>query len=141
LPPFKAAVDTTSILVIVVGHTKCGGAMASFAAAQSGHDPTRTIKELPASNPINKWLTPLTKLGLSLKYELSSKSDDEALQFLIEENVRRQVGNICKTKVIREAWEHEVEGEGKRVRVHGWIYDLESGILKDLNITRGPGDC
>ncbi len=112
--------------------------MASFSAAQSGHEATRTIKELPASNPVNKWLTPLTKLGLSLKYELSSKPNDEALQYFIEENVRKQVENISKSKVIKEAWEHEAEGKGRKVRVHGWVYDLGSGLLKDLEITQGP---
>jgi len=41
--------------------------------------------------------------------------------------------------VIKEAWEHEVEGKGRKIRVHGWIYDLSTGLLKDLEITQGPG--
>jgi len=130
--------DTTPILVVVVGHTKCGGAAASLAAVKAGSEATRTIQELPASNPMNRWLIPLTTLGISLKSQLTSKSDDEALQFLIEENVKKQVDEICKTNVIIEAWKNELEGKGKKVRVHGWIYDLGSGLLRDLKISRGP---
>ena len=130
--------DTTPILVVVVGHTKCGGATASLAAVKAGSEATHTIQELPASDPLNRWLIPLTTLGISLKSQLTSKSDDEALQFLIEENVKKQVDEICKTNVIIEAWKNELEGKGKKVRVHGWIYDLGSGLLRDLKISRGP---
>jgi len=83
-------------------------------------------------------LTPLTTLGISLKSKLTSKPDNEALQFLIEENVKKQVDEISKSCVIKEAWKNEVEGNGRPVRIHGWIYDLGSGLLRDLKITRGP---
>ena len=127
-----------AIPVVVVGHTKCGGATASLAAVKAGSEATRTLQDLPATDPLNQWLTPLTTLGISLKSKLTSKSDDEALQFLIEENVKKQVDEICRTSIIKEAWKNEVEGKGKKVRVHGWIYDLGSGLLRDLEITRGP---
>ena len=136
--PNKLFLTLTSIPVVVVGHTKCGGAAASLAAVKAGSEPTRTLHDYPASNPLNKWLTPLTKLGISLKSKLTSTSDDQALQLLIEENVKKQVDEISKTCVIKEAWKNEVEGKGRAVRVHGWIYDLGSGLLRDLVITRGP---
>jgi len=125
-------------LVVVVGHSKCGGVTASLVAAQRDSDPSITIAEHPASSPLNLWLAPLTKFALRLKSQYSSKSQDDALQFLIEQNVKTQVDNIAKSEVMKETWKHEIEGKGRKVRVHGWVYDLGTGLLKDLETTRGP---
>jgi carbonic anhydrase len=121
-----------------VGHSKCGGVTAALVAAQNNSDPSITITEHPASSPLNLWLAPLTKFALQLKSQFSSKSQDDALQFLVEQNVRTQVDNIAKSEVMKETWKHEIEGSGRAVRVHGWVYDLGTGLLKDLDTTRGP---
>jgi carbonic anhydrase len=40
--------------------------------------------------------------------------------------------------VIEDVWKHELEGKGRKVRIHGWVYELSTGLLKDLNVTREP---
>ena len=123
-----------------MGHSKCGGVTAALVASQANSDPSITIQDHPASSALNRWLAPLTKFALELKPQFSSKSQDDALQFLVEQNVRAQVASIAKSEVMKETWKHETEGSGRKVRVHGWVYDLGTGLLKDLETTRGPSD-
>ncbi|KAJ7510051.1 carbonic anhydrase [Mycena galericulata] len=126
--------------VVVVGHTECGGAVACFGAASS---PTFSPSAascvvdpgLAADAPLNEWLTPLTKLVASLK--LSSVPKEEAMPLIVEENVKMQVDNLCSVQTIVDAWAHKSR-QGKDVWVHGWVYDLAKGELRDLNISRGP---
>ncbi|KAJ3511056.1 hypothetical protein NLJ89_g4316 [Agrocybe chaxingu] len=130
--------------IVVVGHSNCGGAAASLAAAtspevsccaQNGSNCLQTIPTLPPDNPINKWLQQLTKLAFSLG--ISTAPKDEALSLLIEENVKGQVENLSKLEVIRDAWQN-AEAQGKELWIHGWVYEIETGLLSDLNISRGP---
>lgn len=121
--------------VVVVGHSECGGVTACLKAAQNHSDgPITTIPSLPPDAPLNRWLDPLTNHILSLP--LSSMPKEEALPIVIQENVKWQVEHICKTKVITEAWSNS--DPKKQVWVHGWIYDLASGRLRDLRISRSP---
>ena len=48
---------------------------------------------------------------------------------MCELNVVQQVANICHTAIVQRAWE-----SGQELAVHGWIYSIEDGILKDLNV-------
>jgi len=41
-------------------------------------------------------------------------------------------------EVMKEVWKEEVAGTGRKVRIHGWIFDLSTGRLRDLGVTRGP---
>ncbi|KAF8335958.1 carbonic anhydrase [Cantharellus anzutake] len=78
---------------------------------------------------LGRWLSPL----VSLAGELGPLEDrSKAVLRLIEKNVKMQVQTICETETIRKAWSN-----GKNVRVHGWIYALETGILRDLDISQG----
>jgi carbonic anhydrase len=77
-------------------------------------------------------LAPLTELVTSL--DVCSKAAPEALPVIVEENVKVQVANVLKTDTIARAWE-----AGKPVHVHGWVYLVEEGRLKDLQISQGPG--
>ena len=52
--------------------------------------------------------------------------------------MRQQVENILQSDVIRSAWEKAARGEAKSVYVHGWVYELESGRLRDLGVSHGP---
>ncbi|TFK79859.1 hypothetical protein K466DRAFT_605813, partial [Polyporus arcularius HHB13444] len=54
------------------------------------------------------------------------------LTALVEANVRVQVENIALSDVMQRAW-----AKGRDVQVHGWVYELESGRLRDLGITVG----
>ncbi|KAF7304956.1 Glycoside hydrolase family 16 protein [Mycena kentingensis (nom. inval.)] len=127
--------------VVIVGHSECGGAAACFGAAHSSaFSETATDlvidPSLPADAPLNQWLTPLTKLVASLK--LSSVSKAEALPVIVEENVKKQVENLSKASTIVNAWAHKSK-QGKDVWIHGWVYDLAQGQLRDLGRTN-PGE-
>jgi carbonic anhydrase len=57
------------------------------------------------------------------------QNDKEKINLLCELNVVEQVANICHTTVVQKAWK-----SGQELGVHGWIYSIEDGILKDLNV-------
>ncbi|KDR81755.1 hypothetical protein GALMADRAFT_59568 [Galerina marginata CBS 339.88] len=118
--------------VVVVGHTSCGGAGACLAAAQSptfsSNGPIATIPTLPADADLNKWLDPLTRLAASLKL---APDQGDAVNILVEANVKKQVDNLAKTEIMRNAW-----AKGQKLSVHGWVYELGTGLLKDLNVSR-----
>jgi len=103
----------------------------------------------PASvpdGPLVRWLTPLIKLADSLG--LGSKPQAEAVDILVSrtslrcslrltvppyqvrESVKKQVENVVQTDIIQHAWAKKND-----VRVHGWVYELETGKLKDLGVT------
>ncbi|KAG5637135.1 hypothetical protein H0H81_005664 [Sphagnurus paluster] len=121
--------------VVVVGHSECGGAAACLGAVQdpsfSEYGPIATISKLPPSDPLNRWLEPLTRHAASLN--LSNTPKAQALPIIVDENVKRQVENLSKTRTLVNAW-----AANKKVWVHGWVYDLATGRLRDLNVTKGP---
>ncbi|KAI0648009.1 carbonic anhydrase [Trametes meyenii] len=104
--------------VIVVGHTKCGGVDACYRAV---HDPCSA----PLGGVLGRWLAPL--VDLVREHPCLSQSEFE------EENVRAQVANIAETKAMKEVWAE------RRVQVHGWMYDLSTGLLRDLDVCREGG--
>jgi len=93
--------------VVIVGHTVCGGAIASLKAAASSNETPDS-----ESTPLSRWLAPLTNLARSLPISLAPPP--EALNLLIEENIRRQVDNLAKTETILNAW-----SKGEDVWIHG----------------------
>jgi carbonic anhydrase len=107
--------------VIVVGHSQCGGADACLKG--SSKPPTEP------TTPLDRWIIPLTDLARSL--DLAGKPAEEALALLVKENVKMQVENLAKSATIVNAW-----NQRKGVWIHGWIYDLPSGRLRDLGISR-----
>ncbi|KAF9644965.1 carbonic anhydrase [Thelephora ganbajun] len=111
--------------VVVVGHSNCGGAAACVKAASA------PPPDGPPNTPLLRWLEPLTNLARSLSVNLLPST--EAISLLVTENVKQQVQNVIETETIKEAW-----ARGEDVRIHGWVYDLSTGILSDLGITRGP---
>ncbi|KAF9053899.1 carbonic anhydrase [Hymenopellis radicata] len=123
--------------VVVVGHTECGGCSACFAACPGyvAGVPTVTVPGLSSDDPINRWLDPVTALAASL--HLSSAPKEEALPILVEENVKLQVDNVCMAPAIVNAWANK-SAKGKDIFVHGWVFDLGTGKLNDLGISRGP---
>ena len=127
--------------VVVVGHSECGGAAACLNALQrpsiSVDEPISTIPSLSPDAPLNRWLDPLTKHLRSL--QLSDMPREVALPIVVQENVKRQVEHVCKTQPMIDAWSN-VDPERRNVWVHGWVYDLASGRLRDLEISRGPAE-
>jgi carbonic anhydrase len=54
---------------------------------------------------------------------------DERADRLCELNVKMQVANVCATTIVQDAW-----GRGQELAVHGWIYSLADGLLRDLDV-------
>lgn len=116
-------------IVVVVGHSFCGGCGAALNAYRNS---TLPDPHLPASAPINRWLQPLVQLVTALKIP-NDTSHSEALSRVITENIKAQVNSVASSDTIQHAW-----GTGQTVYVHGWMYYLEYGRIVDLNITQGP---
>ncbi|KAA1472334.1 carbonic anhydrase [Dentipellis sp. KUC8613] len=123
--------------VIIVGHTHCGGAAACYEAAlaqaqSQSQSPSQAAPEAPTT-PLARWLAPLTALVASLR--LSTTPAAQAMPLIVEENVRAQVANVVAAPPLQGAW---ADPARKKVWVHGWVYEVENGTLKDLGVTQGP---
>lgn len=90
---------------------------------------------LPADAELNRWLTPLTELAVSSG--VNQLKPEEALPMLVELNVKAQVENLTKNSIIQNAWAGKGRS-GKDVYVHGWVFDIGEGKLKNLDISSGP---
>jgi len=110
--------------IVVVGHTRCGAAAAAL-------DPLSIIN-LPT---LVRWLTPLIKLAASLNLRPSTPPSYDDVLKVVEANVRQQVKNVIAALNARNAEETTAETEQKTgVTVHGWVYQVEDGKLRDLNV-------
>jgi carbonic anhydrase len=83
------------------------------------------------TTPLARWLAPLT--ALAGKLDLKDIPESEALTKIVEASVRAQVENVAATGPVKDAW----AGGKKNLWVHGIVYELETGTLRDLGITRG----
>ncbi|KAG2359812.1 carbonic anhydrase [Suillus spraguei] len=110
--------------VVLVGHSICECVQEAIvnAAAAKPADP---------NNPIERWLTPLSELVRTL--DLSGLDESEALDLVTKANINKQVENICNSEPIVTAW-----ADGKRVSVHGWLYDLATGRIRELVVRSLP---
>ena len=103
--------------VIVCGHYGCGGVKAALENRKHGL--------------IDNWLRHIQDVGHTHQAQIAAIPDDtERFDRMCELNVIEQVVNVCRTTVVQDAWEH-----GQPVVVHGWIYRVEDGLLRDLNVT------
>ncbi len=102
--------------IIVCGHHHCGGVKAALESKRHGL--------------IDNWLRHIQDTANLYQEELVKIADDgERVNRLCELNVVKQVLNVGETTIVQDAWER-----GQNVRVHGWIYSLTDGIIKDLNV-------
>ena len=103
--------------IIVCGHIGCGGVKASMEDESHGL--------------IDNWLNHIKNVYRFHKEKLDAiESEEEKVDTLCELNVIEQVANVCNTTVLRNAWDR-----GENITVHGFIYNLRDGILKDLNVS------
>ena len=72
---------------------------------------------------------------MATKLNLARADPEHALPVLVEANVRKQVENLCEAAPLRKVWDEE---SARRVWVHGLLYEVESGTLKDLGVSYGP---
>jgi carbonic anhydrase len=100
--------------VIVCGHYNCGGIKAAMSHQNFGL--------------INKWLRHIKDIYRFYKHELLTIQDETArLNRLVEINVYEQLRNISETTIVQRMWKKH-----KQPYLHGWVYDLESGYIKQL---------
>ncbi len=118
LSVIQFAVDVLKVKhIMVVGHYGCGGVRAALFGDRLG----LVDNWLHHVNDVrDKHAEALEKIGLS----------DARANRLCELNVVEQVINVCQTTILRDAWDI-----GQDVAVHGWIYGLKDGQLRDLNVT------
>lgn len=104
--------------VIVCGHYGCGGVSAALKDEKLGL--------------IDNWLRHVQDVRWKYSSEIDKlETEQEKHSRLCELNVVEQVRNLCDTTIVREAWRR-----GQSLIVHGWIYGLDDGLLKDLGVSR-----
>ena len=102
--------------IIVCGHYGCGGVKAAMGNEDHGL--------------IDNWLRHIKDVYRIHQASFEAgQSESEQHDLLCEFNVIEQVANVCQTTVVQNAWR-----SGQMLAVHGWIYSVGDGILKDLQI-------
>jgi carbonic anhydrase len=99
--------------IIVCGHYGCGGIKAAMEKEKHGL--------------IDNWLRHVKDVARFNAGKLKELQDEEKFDALCELNVMEQVTNVCNTTIVQKAWEN-----GAKLAIHGWIYNIENGILKEL---------
>jgi carbonic anhydrase len=103
--------------VIVCGHYGCGGVAAAMTNQHIGL--------------IDNWIRHIKDVYRFHSEELNAIEDEgKRLNRFIELNVFEQVLDLAKTSIIQAAWER-----GQEVHLHGWVYDIKDGLVKDLEVT------
>jgi len=103
--------------VIVCGHYGCGGVQAALEDSRHGL--------------IDNWLRHVTDVEEKHADEIASLPKDRRLDRLCELNVVEQVANVCRTTIVEDAW-----AAGQELTVHGVVYGLHDGLLRDLGVSR-----
>ena len=102
--------------IIVCGHYGCGGVKAAIENKELGL--------------IDNWLRNIKDIYQRHRARLDQlESDRDKLNLLCELNVMEQVANVCHSTIVQNGWRR-----GQELAVHGWIYSIQDGILRDLNI-------
>lgn len=118
LSVLQYAIDILKIKhIIVCGHYGCGGVAAAMNKQRIGF--------------VDNWLRNIKDVYALHRDELDSFADDgERVNRLCELNVMEQVRNVCHTSFVQDAWER-----GQPLTVHGWVYSLRNGHIKDLRVS------
>jgi len=122
LSVIQFAVDVLKVEhVIVCGHYGCSGVRAALRKERVGLS--------------DNWLRHIQDVHRRHHESISPDGGDDALHRLCELNVVEQVVNVARTTIVQEAWER-----GQPLQVHGWIYGLRDGLLKDLGLSLASAD-
>lgn len=119
LSVMQYAVDVLKVKhILVVGHYGCGGVQAALENQRLGL--------------IDNWLRHVQDVAEKHRATLDAipEPKDRASR-LCELNVVEQVANVCATTVVQTAWDR-----GQELTVHGWVYSLEDGLVRDLGVAR-----
>ena len=99
--------------IVVCGHTGCGGVRAAMSPKSHGM--------------IDKWLRNIRDLAYDHREELAALPTEARERRLIELNTIEQARNLTHSCIVQRAWHH-----GQELTIHGWLYDMETGLLHDL---------
>ena len=112
------AVDVLKVKhIIVCGHYGCGGVIAAMKNQQFGL--------------IDNWLRHIKDVYRYHHVELDAIVDEnERAKRFVEVNVQEQVHDLGKTSIVQNAWKRN-----QPLHIHGWVYDINDGLIKDLNVT------
>jgi carbonic anhydrase len=103
--------------VIVCGHYGCGGVQTAMTNKHVGL--------------IDNWIRHIKDVYRFHQDELNAIEDEKKrFDSFVDFNVFEQVLNLAKTSIVQSAWER-----GQNLHVHGWVYDIKDGLIKDLDIT------
>jgi carbonic anhydrase len=117
LSVMQFAVDVLKVRhVMVVGHYGCSGVRAALSGERLGL--------------VDNWLRHLQDVRHKHRSWLDGIPAATRLDRLCELNVVEQVANVCDTTIVRDAW-----ARGQELMVHGWIYGLQDGLVRDLGVT------
>jgi carbonic anhydrase len=118
LSVLQYAVDVLKIAhVIVCGHYRCGGVQAALGPA--------------TAEPLEGWLAPIRAVAATHRHDLAQAADADARwDRLCELNVVEHARVVTRLPTVTAAWRR-----GQRLVVHGWIYDLRDGLLRDLGVS------
>jgi carbonic anhydrase len=123
LSVMQFAVDVLKVKhIIVCGHYGCGGVRAALTGERLGL--------------IDNWLRHIQDVRDKHAALLAPLASEAAADRLCELNVIEQVVNVARTTILRDAWER-----GQAITVHGWIYGLSNGQLRNLGISIGSLDA
>lgn len=123
LSVLQYAIDILKVKhILVVGHYGCGGVKAAMTKQRVGF--------------VDNWLRNVKDVYAMHREEVDGIADEnERLNRLIELNVMEQVRNLCHTSFVQEAWER-----GQPLTIHGWVYSLRNGRVKDLRVSHSCTD-
>lgn len=108
--------------IIVCGHYGCGGVAAALRNQPLGL--------------IDNWLRHIRDVYRNNEAQFDNCLDDEErVDTLCEFNVIEQVSNVCNTTIVQDAW-----ASGQSLTVHGWIYSIRDGVLRDLEVSYNAPD-
>ena len=118
LSVLQFAVDILKVRhIIVCGHYGCSGVMAALRKDRLGLS--------------DNWLRHVQDVRQKHEPVLEDLAEAQAVDRLCELNVTEQVSNVCCTTFVQDAWTR-----GQELAVHGWIYGLHGGLLRDLEVTQ-----
>ena len=123
LSTIQYAVDQLKVEhLMVVGHYGCGGVLAALHGTRVGL--------------ADNWLRHIKDVAARHKPLIDATAPEHRPDLLCELNVIEQVVNVAQTTVVQDAW-----GRGQSLTLHGWVYGLSDGLLKDLKMSvDSPGE-
>jgi carbonic anhydrase len=123
LSTLQYAVDVLGVdQIVVCGHLGCGGVQAALEGQRHGL--------------IDNWLRHVQDVAHEHDNLLAATAEADRPDLLCRLNVVEQVTNVCRTTIVQDAW-----ARGRDVHVHGVVYGLDDGVLRDLGVTTtGPDE-